>query len=180
MSRANVTRQELPRMGSEYSDEVSKINKKEDIMLERKIRFLERQEKISQSLLKKNKNEIERLKASISNNSYRSTDLTQYDQLKAHDRANSHHTTTRSGGVTWRDSSSVRLPPLWNEKTGTMLVSQSPEINDNYFEMPSSGSSSRRRRLCNHTRSNSNRALSLRELKDPAGPILSSSFNGSI
>lgn len=48
-------------------------------MLERTLRFLERQERISQNAIRKNMNEIERLKSSIVSRSHLVEDLGVYD-----------------------------------------------------------------------------------------------------
>jgi len=98
---------DIPRMGAEYGDEVAKINKKEDLMLARKLKFLDRQEKVAWNLIRKNMKEIEKLKTSITNDSCRATDLIHYDMKRSRDKA------SRYGSVHYeRNPTNVRLPPI--------------------------------------------------------------------
>ena len=53
------------RIAAEYSDEVSKLNKKEDLLLERKLRVFDRQEKVAQNTLKRSINDVERFRLSL-------------------------------------------------------------------------------------------------------------------
>ena len=102
--------EEIPRIGSEYSDEVTKINKKEDLMLERRLRYLERQERVSQSMARKAVHEIHRLKSSILDNNYRAPDLMYYD-MKRTERLRQKYTRTKHNDM----DKSFRLPPISND-----------------------------------------------------------------
>ena len=71
---------------SEYGDEVAFHNKREDILLSTKLRFLERQERIGLYVLKKQKNEIQCLQDSIKDQGSLSEDLDMYDKRKEQDK----------------------------------------------------------------------------------------------
>ena len=46
---------------SEYCDDVAKLNKKEDMLLARKLRILDRQERVAQNIFRRSIHEAERL-----------------------------------------------------------------------------------------------------------------------
>ena len=66
--------------GRELSDEVKKINKKEEMTLKKKIKFLDRQENVSLNIISKDIEEVKRLKSSIKDSSSLSVDLATYDR----------------------------------------------------------------------------------------------------
>ena len=68
--------------GRELSDEVKKINKKEEMTLKKKIKFLDRQENVSLNIISKDIEEVKRLKSSIKDSSSLSVDLATYDRSR--------------------------------------------------------------------------------------------------
>ena len=68
--------------GRELSDEVKKINKKEEMTLKKKIKFLNRQENVSLNIISKDIEEVKRLKSSIKDSSSLSVDLATYDRSR--------------------------------------------------------------------------------------------------
>ena len=93
---------------SEYSDEIARLNKKEDIILARRLKVFERQERVAQSLLLKHRREAEQLEKTVLERSKQSMDLSQYDTMRARARS------TCYGGDPVNDQSlaAIRLPHL--------------------------------------------------------------------
>ncbi|KAK2145199.1 hypothetical protein LSH36_696g01092 [Paralvinella palmiformis] len=92
---------------SEYSDEIARLNKKEDIILARRLKVFERQERVAESLLLKNRREAEQLEKTVLERSRQSMDLAQYDTMRAMAR-NSCYGEMRNG----QSLAAVRLPQL--------------------------------------------------------------------
>jgi hypothetical protein len=77
----------VQKIGSEYSDKVSKANKQQDLMLQKQLRFIERQRHLSNSCITRNIHEIERLQISFEEATVsRSIDLKHYDQHREAER----------------------------------------------------------------------------------------------
>jgi hypothetical protein len=93
---------------SEYSDEIARLNKKEELMLNRRLKVFERQERVAQSILKKHKREAERLDKLVSERSKQSINLAQYDIKRAMARASGGYGVPASG----QSMAAVRLPAL--------------------------------------------------------------------
>lgn len=55
----------MPRLAAEYSDEVRKLNKKEDILLDKKLRAYRRQERMTKTTLDRRRRDVEKLNLSI-------------------------------------------------------------------------------------------------------------------
>ena len=92
---------------SEYSDEIARMNKKEELMLNRQLKVFERQERVAQSILKKHKREAERLDRLVSERSKQSINLEQYDIKRATARVGGHSDPTNDQSL-----ATVRLPAL--------------------------------------------------------------------
>ena len=115
----------MRRIAGEYSDEVTKVNKKEDLLLERKLRVFDRQERVARSSLKKVMSDIERFKSTL-NMEHPTMDLEHYDKKR---RTNTGRFTygrrderdrekqkpmLRSAFRLEKESQVVKLPPLHN------------------------------------------------------------------
>ena len=71
---------------AEFRDETRSFNKKEDQMLHRQLRVLQRQERVANHALRKTRQEAERLRTCVRNTSERTLDLSEYDEIKRQQR----------------------------------------------------------------------------------------------
>lgn len=77
----------VQKIGSEYSDKVSKANKQQDLMLQRKLRYIDRQQHMANTCMNRNINEIERLQLSFQTPTVTtSVDLKHFDQQRETER----------------------------------------------------------------------------------------------
>ena len=96
---------------AEFRDETSRFNKKEDTMLQRQLRVLQRQERVANHALRKTRQEAERLRKCVRDSSDRTLDLTEYDELKKHQRfANMYASTSPLGPLTTKKGSALKVP----------------------------------------------------------------------
>ena len=77
----------VQKIGSEYSDRVSKANKQQDLMLQKKLRHIDRQQHLANTCLTRNIHEMERIQNSFETAVVtRSIDLKHYDQQRQVDK----------------------------------------------------------------------------------------------
>jgi hypothetical protein len=124
---------------AEFRDDVDKYNKKQEVLLQKHIRYIRRQERIMNSIIKKSKNEIVQLRDDLMDNSEpRSINLQEYDNIKHYQKFSSPGYQQRQGApkrtsfsneMTPREENSshlgIKLPPLWQGKDNGL-----PKINN--------------------------------------------------
>lgn len=112
---------------AEYRDDVENYNKKQQVLLQRHLRVLRRQERVADSFIRKNRREIEQIKDELTTRddiTQRSMNLEEYDELKCfykisrHNNNNNYkyvqHTPSSSRSVMEHSKNdSFKLPPLF-------------------------------------------------------------------
>lgn len=152
------------RMGSEYGDDVTKSNKKEDMMLSRKLRVLERHERIAEHVIKKTIQEAERLKHCVGDQTCLAPDLKCYDLKKYLNK------TSRYGGTKENYSKEDHCRRAGRNKEHRIGVTL-PPIRERRQSSCGQGSKEQRRERRPRTLPNIHHAgrtaLTLRQLRQP-------------
>ena len=122
---------------AEYRDEVDKYNKKQEVLLQRHLRVIRRQERVTQGVIKKCRQEVRQIKVDIKNTESHSMDLSDYDALKEFQRivgGNGFRTDPNYSPpqVTPRNGAGVKLPPLWQRSDSETMESKQG-INSRYL-----------------------------------------------
>ncbi|KAK2173227.1 hypothetical protein NP493_892g03014 [Ridgeia piscesae] len=106
---------------SEYCDDVAKLNKKEDMLLARKLRVLDRQERVAQNIFRRTIHEAERLQVAARTKQKR-PDLQQFEyarQMARNSRYGGSEPSVRERSNRYPTNPPTRLPPLVGNKLTT-------------------------------------------------------------
>ena len=106
-------------------------------MLERKLRVLDRQERVAQNMVSKNIREIERLKSSIQDTSNRTADLAHYDFHKYQEKLGRYGVHQQkilpSSMKQTQNPNNIRLPPLDGSRLSSSQSSASSGASYNSY-----------------------------------------------
>ncbi|KAI0207938.1 hypothetical protein LSAT2_007384, partial [Lamellibrachia satsuma] len=106
---------------SEYCDDVAKLNKKEDMLLARKLRVLDRQERVAQNIFRRTIHEAERLQNAARPKQKR-PDLQHFEhdhQMARTSRYGSGIEASYRSSYRYPNTPPMRLPPLVGNKLAT-------------------------------------------------------------
>ena len=142
----NIVLRKTSNYYAEFRDETDRFNKKQEQMLDRRMRVLRRQERVSSHALLKTRYEAEQLRQSLRANKDRSLDLGEYDALKVYQRGQEYgrstgpHERLQHASVTHNahlqpppppststsSSHGTTLPPIWGKNTMTTKHKMTP------------------------------------------------------
>ena len=108
---------------SEYSDEVSKMNRKEKMMLDRQLKVLSKQKRVAEHILNKTIYEAECLKLAVKDRSNRALSLQQYYNRKTIIRSRNYGGGTSHELAQVAEDQDFHLPLLHSENENFLVTS---------------------------------------------------------